>query len=91
MENETLPIEEVKTEEHEEVQAKKTDKGLVFTLTKPDCIGLVFTPTKPDFVGEDHSGCAWVLHRNAEGEIITLNVKIGDFRFKLKKSFIPRD
>ena len=78
-ENETLPIEEVKTEEHEEVQAKKTDKGLVFT------------PTKPDFVGEDHSGCAWVLHRNAEGEIITLNVKIGEIRFKLKKSFISRD
>ena len=79
-ENETLPIEEVKTEEHEEVQAKKTDKGLEFV------------PTAPEYRGEIEV-CAWEKY-NSDKKVIGYMVQIGGkngIRFKLNRCFIPRD
>lgn len=42
----------------------------------------------PDYVGDDHNACAWIAHTNPNGEIVSFNVKIGGFRFKLRKRFL---
>lgn len=45
-------------------------------------------PRPPDYVGDGHSACAWIKNRNTAGEPVTLNVKIGDFYFTLRKRFL---
>jgi hypothetical protein len=45
-------------------------------------------PRPPDYISEEHSACAWIANRNPAGEVIKLNVKIGDFYFKLRKRFL---
>lgn len=60
----------------------KTERGLIAVTKDKE------PPRSPDFIGDDHDACAWISQRNPDGEIIRLNVKIGDFRFKLRKRFI---
>jgi len=64
----------------EEKVLQKTETGLKETKD--------FTARPPDFIGNDHNVCAWVANRNTEGEIIILNVKVGDLRLKLHKRFL---
>ena len=48
-----------------------------------------FVPGPPDFVcDEQQVVCAWIGKKNPEGEIITLNLHIGEFRYRLRKRFI---
>jgi len=65
--------------EIEQVEFKKTEKGLV-TDREP--------ARPPDFKNPEHNACAWIAKRNVDGEPIVLNVKIGEFRFKLNKHFM---
>jgi len=74
---ESKPLSEYVNSEPE-TTFKKTETGLK-ELRDP--------PRPPDFISDQHSACAWVSNRNPEGEIIALNVKIGDFYFKLRKRF----
>ncbi len=65
----------------EETTIVKTEKGMV--EIKPS-----FVPTPPDFVCDEQKVvCAWIDKRNTEGEIITLNLHIGEFRYRLRKRF----
>lgn len=47
-----------------------------------------FEPRPPDFIGNDHNAVAWIANKNPDGEIIALNVKIGELYFKLRKRFL---
>jgi hypothetical protein len=47
-----------------------------------------FEARAPDFIGNDHNAVAWIAAVNTNGEIITLNLKIGELRLKLKKRFL---
>lgn len=70
----TAPIEE--PEEH----IIKSELGLVREA---------FKPSAPDFVVDNQpSVCAWIDKRNPAGEVITLNLKVGELRFKLRKRFL---
>lgn len=58
----------------------KTEKGLIKSE---------FKPSAPDFVvSEQPSVCAWIDKVNTAGEIITMNLKVGELRFKLRKRFL---
>jgi hypothetical protein len=47
-----------------------------------------FEARPPDFVGNDHNVVAWISAINTTGEIITLNIKIGELRFKIRKRYL---
>jgi hypothetical protein len=55
-------------------------------------LGLVkeaFKPSAPDFIcAVQPSVCAWIDKVNTAGEVITLNLKVGELRFKLQKRFL---
>lgn len=77
--SENLEITEVETGQTEAQEKEAQEK-----LDKKD----QFKPTAPDFVGDDHNACAWVLNRNTDGHIVKMRVKIGEFRFNLRKRFL---
>jgi hypothetical protein len=64
----------------EEPILAKTEKGLIEIPKEP--------PRPPDFIGDDHNAVAWINKRNVDGEIITMNVVFGGFKFKLRKRFL---